>query len=90
MTAVKAIQEEGMIENSLVLGKYFLEGLQSINKPFIKEARGRGLFCALEFHDDDKITAQKYCYKLKNNGILAKPTHETTIRFSPPLVINKQ
>ncbi|EGR30112.1 ornithine aminotransferase, putative [Ichthyophthirius multifiliis] len=90
ITAVKAILEEKMVENSLEMGKIFLQGLKNIKKPFIKESRGRGLFCALEFHEDEKQTAQKFCYKLKNNGLLAKPTHETTIRFSPPLVINRQ
>ncbi|KAL4427354.1 hypothetical protein ABPG74_002325 [Tetrahymena malaccensis] len=90
VTATKVILEEKLCENSLEMGDIFLKGLKDIQKPFIKEARGRGLFCALEFHESTKVTATQLCLKLKERGLLAKPTHNTTIRFSPPLVINKQ
>jgi len=72
------------------MGKIFLDGLKSIKKDYIKEARGRGLFCALEFNPGTKFNAWDLCLTMKDKGLLAKPTHEDTIRFSPPLVINKK
>lgn len=51
MTATQVILEEKLCENSLAMGDIFLQGLRDIKKPFIKEARGKGLFCALEFHE---------------------------------------
>jgi len=80
-TAVKVLIEEGMIENSLKLGTVLFKELQSIKKDFIKEVRGgKGLFAAIEFHEKSKVTAWDFSMKLKENGLLAKPTHGTTIR----------
>jgi len=70
------------------MGKVLLNGLSSYKKDYIKEVRGRGLFCAVEFREGTKYKAWDMCVALKNYGIIAKPTHDTTIRFSPPLVIN--
>lgn len=89
-TALQVLVEEGMIENSLKLGKVLFDELKNINKPFIKEVRGgRGLFAAMEF-GDDRVSAWDVSMKLKANGLLAKPTHGHTIRFAPPLVINEK
>lgn len=90
-TAIKAMQvllEEKMTENSQKMGKLLLDGLTACKKDYIKEVRGRGLFCAVEFKVGTKFEAWDMCLALKKYGVLAKPTHETTIRFSPPLVIN--
>lgn len=84
------IIDENLCENSLEMGELLLNGLKSIRRPFIKDVRGKGLFCALEFEESEKYTAKQLCKKMMETGLLAKPTHETTIRFSPPLIITKQ
>ncbi|ACN15453.1 RocD1 [Desulforapulum autotrophicum HRM2] len=87
--ALKVLVEENMIENSAVMGDYFLNGLKSLKNPFIREIRGRGLMIGLEF-EPGKIKARTYCEALKEKGLLCKETHENIIRFAPPLVINKE
>lgn len=77
-----------MIENSEQLGTYFLDQLTRIKSDRIKEVRGRGLMLAIELHHKEG-SAQPYVRKLKERGILAKDTHGTTIRISPPLVITR-
>jgi ornithine--oxo-acid transaminase len=85
---LKVLLEEKMTENSERLGKVLLEGLKKMKRSYIKEIRGRGLFVAVEFDSEDsRYSAYDLCVLLKENGLLAKPTHKTTIRFSPPLVI---
>lgn len=86
--AMKVLVEEGMIENSAEQGAYFLEGLKSIRNNTIKDVRGRGLMLAVEFHPEAG-GARRYCEALKAEGVLAKETHEHTIRFAPPLVITR-
>eukprot|EP01017_Pseudomicrothorax_dubius_P051060 TRINITY_DN9759_c0_g1_i2.p1 TRINITY_DN9759_c0_g1~~TRINITY_DN9759_c0_g1_i2.p1 ORF type:complete len:419 (+),score=80.04 TRINITY_DN9759_c0_g1_i2:127-1383(+) len=85
--AVEVLIEEKMIENSARLGQVMLDALKTFKYDFIKDVRGRGLFIALEMKEEakNKITAWDFCIKLKERGLLAKPTHETTIRFTPPL-----
>ena len=60
----------------------------NIQPLFIKEIRGKGLWIGVEFNQ--KISAKKVCLSLMNEGILAKETHETVIRFAPPLTITKE
>ena len=90
--ALQVLIEEGMIENSRKMGEILLKGLQDIKneKKCIKDVRGRGLMCALEFEKDIGASAWEVCLEMKDNGILAKPTHSTTIRLTPPLVINEK
>lgn len=88
-TALKVLIEEGMIENAAAMGAHFLEGLQTIQSPVIREVRGRGLMIGLEFHPEAG-GARAYCRRLKDLGILCKETHEHTIRLSPPLVIDRE
>jgi ornithine--oxo-acid transaminase len=85
--ALRVLVEEGMIENAARQGARFLEGLQSIRANIIREVRGRGLMLAVELHPEAG-RARRYCEALQARGILAKDTHEHTIRISPPLVIN--
>ncbi|SDZ99321.1 ornithine--oxo-acid transaminase [Desulfuromusa kysingii] len=87
--ALKVLFEENLIENSYEQGEYFLNELKKISHPHIKEVRGRGLMLAIEFHPEVG-GARGYCYKLKEQGILAKDTHENIIRFAPPLVIKRE
>lgn len=87
--ALKALIEEGMIENSAHMGTYFLDGLRAIRSNQIKEVRGRGLMLAVEF-SPEAGGARHYVEALRHEGILAKDTHEHTIRLSPPLVITRE
>jgi ornithine--oxo-acid transaminase len=87
-TALKVLVEERMIENAAEMGNYFLSNLSKIRSPHIKEVRGRGLMLAVELIPDAG-GARKYCEALMAQGLLCKETHETTIRFAPPLVITK-
>ncbi|MBW9066327.1 ornithine--oxo-acid transaminase [Rhizobium herbae] len=84
--ALKALTEEGMIENSARMGDRFQTGLKDIRSNIIKEVRGRGLMLAVELVPEAG-GARKYCEALKQRGILAKDTHGDTIRIAPPLVI---
>jgi len=86
--AIHVIINEKMIENSAITGSYFLENLQEINSPTIKEVRGKGLLIGMELKHDTG-GARRYCEALMNEGILAKETHEHVIRFAPPLIIDK-
>ncbi len=83
--ALRVLVDEKMVENSAVLGTYFLDRLREIKSPNIKEVRGLGLWIGLEMTG----RARPYCEKLKDEGILCKETHEHVIRFAPPLVITK-
>lgn len=85
IAALDVIVDEKLVEKSLELGEYFIDRLKQINNPVIKEIRGRGLFIGVELHDK----ARKYCEQLKEEGLLCKETHESVIRFAPPLVITK-
>jgi ornithine--oxo-acid transaminase len=84
--ALRVLVEEGMIENAAVQGERFLEGLRSIRANTIRDVRGRGLMLAVELHPEAG-RARRYCEALQGKGILAKDTHEHTIRIAPPLVI---
>jgi len=86
--ALKVLLEEDLINNSREQGAYFLQQLGQLVHPAIKEVRGRGLMLAMEFHSDAG-EARRFCYKLKDLGVLAKDTHETTVRFAPPLVVTR-
>ena len=85
--AIKILQEEKLAENSAELGKYFLEQLQQLQHPAIANIRGKGLFIGLEIKPE--FHARDFCLQLMEKGLLSKETHETVIRFAPPLVITK-
>ncbi|WP_407192732.1 ornithine--oxo-acid transaminase [Bradyrhizobium sp. STM 3566] len=84
--ALRVLVEEGMVENAARQGARFLEGLKDIRANTIREVRGRGLMLAVELHPEAG-RARRYCEALQSKGILAKDTHEQTIRIAPPLVI---
>ncbi|WP_285844073.1 ornithine--oxo-acid transaminase [Metabacillus halosaccharovorans] len=86
LASLDVMEEEKLVERSLELGTYFMEQLKEIKNPFIKEIRGRGLFIGVELTGP----ARGYCEKLKEKGLLCKETHDTVIRFAPPLVITKE
>ncbi|MGO7670751.1 ornithine--oxo-acid transaminase [Rhizobium ruizarguesonis] len=87
--ALKVLTEEGMIENAAVMGDYFTEGLRSIRSNIVRDVRGRGLMMAIEL-EHEAGGARQYCHALKERGLLAKDTHDHTIRLAPPLVITKE
>ncbi|RDE09313.1 ornithine--oxo-acid transaminase [Pelagibacterium lacus] len=86
--ALKVLSEEGMIDNAARLGPYFLDGLGSIRSNHVKGVRGRGLMLAIDLYPEAG-GARKFCYALRDLGILAKDTHTDTIRIAPPLVITR-
>ena len=89
-TALKVLVEENMVENSQKMGDYFLSGLREIDSAAIREVRGRGLMIAIELSTDAPVTARGICEKLMASGLLCKETHTYTIRFAPPLIVNKE
>ncbi|MDG2236002.1 MAG: ornithine--oxo-acid transaminase [Flavobacteriaceae bacterium] len=91
--ALKVIIDEKLSENSYLLGKRFRKSLNSYvdKSSIVLKIRGKGLLNAIEIdNSSDKEIAWKICLELKNNGLLAKPTHGNIIRFAPPLVITEK
>jgi ornithine--oxo-acid transaminase len=88
-TALNVLVEENMIDNSREMGAYFLSQLKTIQSPFIKEIRGKGLLIGVELLPEAG-GARRFCEDLKTKGLLCKETHENVIRFAPPLVITKK
>ncbi len=88
--SIKVLQEESMIENAATMGTLLRNELQQLNSPFISTIRGKGLLNAIVIEHANKEAAWELCLQLKENGLLAKPTHGDKIRFAPPLVISKQ
>jgi ornithine--oxo-acid transaminase len=84
--ALRLLQEEKLAERAHALGARLVEGLNAIRHPAIREVRGKGLLIGMEL-DPDWITARQFCEQLMHNGILSKETHETVVRFAPPLII---
>jgi ornithine--oxo-acid transaminase len=78
-----------MTKNAALMGDYFRKGLEAIHSPRIETIRGKGLLNAIVIHQTDDDTAWKLCLELKENGLLAKPTHGNKIRFAPPLTITQ-
>jgi ornithine--oxo-acid transaminase len=87
MAALDVILEERLPERAAQLGEYFITKLRSLSHPDIREVRGRGLLVAVEFL---RPCAKQFCKELMKEGILAKDTHEVTVRFAPPLVISRE
>lgn len=86
LAALDVLIDEKLADRSLELGNYFMDALRDINHPSIKEVRGRGLFIGMELTE----AARPYCEELKELGLLCKETHDTVIRFAPPLIITKE
>ncbi len=86
--ALCMFEDGALVENSKRLGAQLLNGIKNMNCPFVKEVRGSGLWVGVELHAE-KMSARKVCEALRYNGILTKETHETVIRFAPPLIIDE-
>ena len=87
--SIELIEEEQLAQNSMTLGNYFLNQLKEISSPIILEVRGKGLWIGIEI-DTKIITGRELCKRLLTRGILSKETHDSVIRFAPPLVITKK
>lgn len=90
IAALEVIQDEKLSENAAKMGHIFRKELMKIESKRISEIRGKGLLNAIVIKPKDGITAWDVCMALKNNGLLAKPTHDHIIRFAPPLIITKE
>jgi ornithine--oxo-acid transaminase len=90
MTALKVLKEEKMAENAEAMGKLLRKELKNLNSPHIEIIRGKGLLNAIVIKHQNQNAAWELCLKLKEKGLLAKPTHGDKIRFAPPLVISKE
>lgn len=90
MAALQIIKDEKLEENAERLGKIFRERMKAIKSDMVELVRGKGLLNAVVITPKNGKTAWDVCLKLRDNGLLAKPTHEHIIRFAPPLVINEE
>jgi len=92
IAALKVVAEENLAENAAKLGKLFRKELRLFCKDndLVNGVRGKGLLNAILINDtEESSTAWDICIKLRDNGLLAKPTHGNIIRFAPPLIINE-
>lgn len=90
MAALQVVKDEHLEENAERLGKIFREKVKAIQSDRIELVRGKGLLNAVVIKPKNGKTAWDVCLKLRDNGLLAKPTHDHIIRFAPPLVINEE
>lgn len=89
MAALDVLQEEKLVENSAKMGEIFRREMRSVKSDLIGVVRGKGLLNAIVVNPTNGKTAWDVCVQLKENGLIAKPTHEHIIRFTPPLVITE-
>lgn len=87
--ALEVLREEKLAENADKMGQVFRREMENMNCSFVKEVRGRGLLNAIELQENSH-DAMDICNKMKENGLLAKPTRNTVIRFAPPLVVTEE
>ncbi len=87
--ALNVLVDEGLIENAARMGEYALQRLAALSSPAIKEVRGKGLLIGIELLPEVG-GARRFCEVLKERGVLCKETHETVIRFAPPLIIDRE
>ena len=90
MTAMSVVLDEKLADNAEHLGKILRAELKSIQSPMIGAVRGKGLFNAIDIIPTNGKNAWDVCIKMKDNGLLAKPTHDHTIRFAPALVMTEE
>ena len=90
MTALQVLVDENMAEKAAKMGDLFRSELEKLNSPFISSIRGKGLLNAVVIAHSNPDAAWELCLQLKENGLLAKPTHGDKIRFAPPLVITEE
>jgi len=89
IAALQVLKDEKMIENAEIMGQLLRTELQNLRSKHIAVVRGKGLLNAIVIEHINREAAWDLCVQLKENGLLAKPTHGDKIRFAPPLVITK-
>ncbi len=87
--ALAVLADEGLIENARIQGEYLMDRLRQIDNPYVREVRGRGLLIGVDL-TPDAGGARRFCEALKDEGLLCKETHDTVIRFAPPLTITRE
>lgn len=90
MMALTVLKDENMAANARKMGELLREELTQLDSPHIAVVRGKGLLNAIVIQSSKKDAAWELCLALKENGLLAKPTHGDKIRFAPPLTINEE
>ena len=90
ITALQVLKDEQMSENAAAMGNLLRDGLAGLQSPYIETIRGKGLLNAIVIKHQDPDAAWTLCMAMKENGLLAKPTHGDKIRFAPPLTITAE
>lgn len=90
IAALEVIRDERLAENAAEMGELFRDALHKIGSERIEAIRGKGLLNAIVIKPMNGVTAWDVCIALKENGLLAKPTHDHIIRFAPPLIITRE
>jgi ornithine--oxo-acid transaminase len=90
IAALQVLKDEKLADNAAQLGPYFQEQIEKLQSPHIELVRGKGLLNAIVVKHQNKEAAWDLCIALKENGLLAKPTHGDKIRFAPPLIITQE
>jgi ornithine--oxo-acid transaminase len=90
IAALQVIKDEHLMENAERLGKIFREEMSNFKSPMIEKVRGKGLLNAIIIKPHNGKEAWDVCLKMRDLGVLAKPTHQHIIRFAPPLVITEE
>jgi ornithine aminotransferase len=88
LEALRVIEDEGLVARSAALGAHLLERLQAINSRLVRAVRGRGLWVGVDL-DPTLVSARTVVERMAEKGVLSKDTHETVIRFAPPLTIQR-
>lgn len=90
IAALEVVRDEHLSENAYQMGELFRREIEKIKNPMIRSVRGKGLLNAVVTEPRDGKTAWDLCLALKENGLIAKPTHDHIIRFTPPLIITRE
>jgi ornithine--oxo-acid transaminase len=89
MTSLEILKSENMVQNAAQMGELLRNELAKLSSPLIKTIRGKGLLNAIVINHHHPELSWELCLHLRNEGLLAKPTHGDKIRFAPPLIINE-
>mgnify|MGYP001826073916 CR=1 FL=1 len=89
LAALDILEDEGLIENSRLMGKYLSQGLEALAHPGICEVRGRGLMIGMEL-DPSRLAGRAVSEALMASGMLVRETHATVLRFAPPLIVRRE
>lgn len=90
IAALEVVRDEHLADNAYEIGTLFRDEMEKIENPMIKKVRGKGLLNAVVTKTRKRKSAWDLCLALMENGLIAKPTHEHIIRFTPPLIINRE